>query len=388
MYGFGDTTSFRLTRCLATAIALIVCSICMSAQKAVLEDVYLDPTDLTAAVNNHLDLNEDVCALVKLRFPVDDLTFEGNIVGKVENRQGEYYVYMVAGSRELIIKHRNLQPLTIDFPEHKAGKLKGGKTYIAVVTVPEELYPLVYGTESSRRPERELAASPAPVARYIREMVKLPGGKFLMGSSEFNQSAYKEEQPWREVTVGEFSIGRTEVTQDVWQAVMGDNPSVNRGDSLPVENVSWIDCQKFIEKLNEATGRTFSLPTEAEWEYAARYGDVWINFSGDERSDSLAWTVENSEGHSHAVAKLRPNASGLYDMNGNVSEWCMDWYDPAFYTYGRTNNPAGPTFGEERVRRGGSWGNFPRLCRNAFRGHRPPAHSDKYTGLRLVLRKP
>lgn len=184
-------------------------------------------------------------------------------------------------------------------------------------------------------------------------MIKVNGGTFEMGAAK-NQKVYAKEieSPVHKVSLSDYYIAETEVTQDLWIAVMGDNPSFFKKDNHPVEQVSWDDCVAFIEKLNQITGEKFRLPTEAEWEYAARGGHKSNGYvyAGSNDLDEVAWTEHNSNGSTHKVKTKKPNELGLYDMNGNVWEWCFDWYEP--YKDKETANPSGPADGEVKIDRG------------------------------------
>ena len=218
------------------------------------------------------------------------------------------------------------------------------------------------------------------------EMVYVEGGTFDMGAtSEQGSDAYDWEKPVHRVTLSDYYIGRCEVTQELWEAVMGSNPSNFRGAQNPVESVSWNDCQNFIKKLNSLTGRTFRLPTEAEWEYAARGGNKsrHYKYSGSDNIDDVAWYDDNSGSKTHAVGTKSPNELGIYDMSGNVWEWCSDRYGS--YSAGAQTNPQGPSSGSGRVRRGGSWGSNARYCRVSYRYSYAPVYGGNSLGLRLVL---
>ena len=218
-------------------------------------------------------------------------------------------------------------------------------------------------------------------------MVYVPGGTFTMGAtSEQGSDAWDDEKPAHSVTLRSYHIGQTEVTQALWTAVMGSNPSEFRGDRRPVESVSWNDCQTFISRLNAKTGKNFRLPTEAEWEYAARGGHSGgSKYAGSENISNVAWYDDNSGGETHNVATKSPNGLGIYDMSGNVWEWCQDWYGN--YSSSSQTNPKGPSNGDFRVNRGGSWshGRLARYCRVSFRGNYTPSLSNFNLGLRLVL---
>ena len=218
------------------------------------------------------------------------------------------------------------------------------------------------------------------------DMVKVAGGTFTMGAtSEQGNDAYDWEKHAHQVTLSDYMIGKTEVTQELWQAVMGSNPSEFKGDKLPVECVSYEDCEKFIEKLKSLTGQDFRLPTEAEWEYAARGGknSKGYKYSGSNDIGSVAWYTSTTDSGTKPVATKAPNELGLYDMSGNVWEWCYDYYDD--YSSGSQTNPKGPSSGSYRVCRGGSWDFDARHCRVSYRGYYYPDGRDSSLGLRLAL---
>ncbi len=202
------------------------------------------------------------------------------------------------------------------------------------------------------------AASPAKqraVARLLRDMVYVQGGTFTMGRT--SSKAYwndDSDKPAHQVTVSSFYICRYEVTQQLWKAFMGTNPSWTKADNMPVEWVNWVTAQKFIQKLNAYSGKRFRLPTEAEWEFAARGGNRSHNYlySGSDDINEVAWWQDNSGGKLHPVGTKRPNELGLYDMTGNAREWCADWQER--YQSSAQTNPKGPQSGRWRVMRGGS----------------------------------
>ena len=219
-------------------------------------------------------------------------------------------------------------------------------------------------------------------------MIAVEGGTFTMGATaEQASDAYSDEKPTHQVTLSSYYIGKTEVTQELWQAVMGSNPSGFSGANLPVEKVSWEDCQIFIAILNELTGKYFRLPTEAEWEYAARGGSKsqGYKYSGSNTVDDVAWYPSNSSSKTHPVATKAPNELGIYDMSGNVLEWCSDWYSSSYYSSSSQYNPTGPASGSRRVYRGGSWGSSARLCRVSYRDYNGPSYRFYNLGLRLAL---
>ena len=241
---------------------------------------------------------------------------------------------------------------------------------------------------------------PPIIQQIIDNMVYVEGGTFMMGASD--KEAHINEYPVHKVQLDSFSIGRTPVTQEQWEAVMGNNPSLFKGAKLPVESVSWDDCQTFIKKLNQMTGKTFRLPTEAEWEFAARGGNrsKGYKYSGSNNVQDVAWLWENSgdkplsgewnkemvlSNHcrTHEVATKQANELGLYDMSGNVWEWCQDWYGN--YSSSAQSNPTGSTSGSYRVDRGGSWYYYTaRGCRVSYRADNSPTSTGSNLGFRLA----
>ena len=219
------------------------------------------------------------------------------------------------------------------------------------------------------------------------DMVEVEGGTFTMGATAEQTGVFGDEKPAHQVTLPSYYIGKTEVTQELWQAVMGSNPSNFTGTNLPVEKVSWDDCKTFIAKLNALTGKNFRLPTEAEWEFAARGGNKsrGYKYCGSNTLSDVAWYVDNSDNKTHPVAAKTPNELGIYDMSGNVLEWCNDWYSSSYYTSESQTNPTGPDSGSSRVRRGGSWNYSENTCRVSYRGNTTPSFRYNYLGLRLCL---
>ena len=248
------------------------------------------------------------------------------------------------------------------------------------------------------------------------ELIEIPGGTFWMGSPD--GEGYDSEHPRHQVTVAPFLIGKYPVTQAQWQAVMGNNPSNFKGADRPVEQVSWNDCQAFVKKLNATHprplprgeqrgiplhegdgvgsplsggaggGLLFRLPTEAEWEYACRAGSQTAYSFGDDPAQlgTYAWFSENSGSETHPVGQKSLNAWGLCDMHGNVLEWCQDWFAETYYANSPQENPQGPSSGQYRLLRGGSWNRNATNCRSAYRGNGLPDSRSYLIGVRVLAR--
>ena len=236
-------------------------------------------------------------------------------------------------------------------------------------------------------PEPQLETVTVTVNGVSFKMVFVLGNTFMMGSSAFTDpDAYRNESPVHEVTIWSYYIAETEVTQELWMAVMGKNPSAFQGDlKRPVENVSRFECARFVDKLTELTGKVFRMPTEAEWEYAARGAGYsrGFRFAGYEEVDAVAWYVENAMGGTQPVGMKEPNEIGLYDMSGNVFEWCQDFYSS--YDAEPQVNPIGPESGFDNVIRGGAWNSVAAQCRVSFRGNMSPYEASDNVGLRLAM---
>ena len=231
------------------------------------------------------------------------------------------------------------------------------------------------------------------------EMVLIPAGEFLMGSPDSDNNARSNEKPQHRVRITKpFCVGKYLVTQEQWEAVMGNNPSLGvKGPKNPVETVTWNDCQKFLEKLNTKIGTQrgkFVLPTEAQWEYACRAGSTAHYCFGDDeaRLGEYAWYSDNSGRETHPVGEKKPNAWGLYDIHGNVWEWCQDWYDGGYYAKSPADDPTGPAAGSiadhvgpNRVIRGGSRHLDGGDCRSASRINGAPWQPASFLGLRVSL---
>lgn len=265
----------------------------------------------------------------------------------------------------------------LEFPESSYDVNKDG--YITSVDITEIYNALLNGMPNS--------TTEYTVNGVTFVMVNVKGGTFTMGNPNYQSDEdYYDEGPVHQVTVSSFSIGQTEVTQELWYAVMGWNYSGHGGNlQYPVEYVNYEMCQNFIAKLNEMTGLNFRLPTEAEWEFAARGGNKSQGYlySGSNNIDDVAWYKNNSGNETHVVATKAPNELGIYDMSGNVWEWCSDWY--ADYSAGAQVNPTGPETGGEKVMRGGSWYGKDKKCRISERFKASTLFGDDDIGLRLAM---
>ena len=247
---------------------------------------------------------------------------------------------------------------------------------------------LVHGPKVSPTIDQDGEADPVvketvTVNGFNFKMVAVEGGTFQMGQTSEQDHSY-DAKPVHSVTLSNYAISETEVTQGLWKAVMGNNPSHFKGDNKPVESVSWNECQEFIRKLNSLTGRRFRLPTEAEWEFAARGGknSLGFRYAGGDDLRKVGIYEESVGDETYPVKSKLPNELGLYDMSGNVSEWCADWYGQ-YPPYSQTN-PTGPSFGSHRIHRGGDWLTDLSDCNISERGCTTPSNSGKYIGFRLA----
>ena len=236
--------------------------------------------------------------------------------------------------------------------------------------------------------DARLSADVTSVLQHlINNMVQVEGGTFMMGEKYSWLGGVGADNKEHQVVLSSFAIGRAPVTQREWQMVMGTNPSHFKGDDLPVDSVSWGDCQKFIRKLNEMTGMTFRLPTEAEWEFAARGGkeSKQYIYSGSDNIDDVAWYRENCRYKTQPVGQKLANELGLCDMSGNVWEWCQDWYDQNFYSKSPSSDPCNNINAAHRVCRGGNCCGDEGCCHVTYRNGYNPTSSYNTLGFRLAL---
>ena len=325
--------------------------------------------------------------------------FEKILTNKLDDRIQRLEASAMMGDVGAMIELANMYDLGIDVERnidqaiyyYGQAVVKGGHTeYVDEINrlkqekrkIEEDTNAIVNVLDSSNK-RRQFTVNNIPLG-----MIQVEGGKFKMGAiSRQRVDAFNRELPVREVTLSTYYIAETPITQELWQAVMGNNPSYFNSDMKnPVEQVSWEDCQIFIQKLNQLTGKNFRLPTEAEWEFAARGGinSLGYKYSGSNQIKEVAWQqVPNEEGKTYPVALKRPNELGVYDMSGNVWEWCNDWYGA--YTNDELVNPQGAQTGDVRVCRGGCWHSHERYCCVFFRSFRAQHEKTNYIGLRLVM---
>lgn len=402
-----------------------------SAQELKVLEFRADMTMTDAVKFPKEDANGERCGLIRMGLVVPDAQFEGDIIVS-EYKDGEWWLYMMKGANWLTIKTKKYLPLRYDFEP-----IKSNVTYVMNIERPQVAYdgptgtvriecniknadvyidgekmssvtPFEYkGSEGQHEVEvrangynRERTTINIQLNKKLShsvtlrpagsfqlegisyEMVKVPGGTFLMGSAtkpEDKNYPFNYAQPQHEVTLRPYSIGKTEVTQALWEKVMGSNPSVHQGHDLPVENVTYNDCLEFIRRLNRMSGQSFRLPTEAEWEYAARNGGT---AGPDECSGGAASKVAQTD-IVRAVGGKKANALGIFDMSGNVAEWCSDWI--ATYPAGKTVAPQGPDSGKQRVVRGGYAGGSEWGMYSASRSHQSPDEPSQHIGLRLAM---
>ena len=371
-----------------------------SAQKLAVESFSLAASDISAQTQPRKDLNDAPCALVKVQFVGDILNVKGNVILPLLKEDYETWVYLTHGSRQMQVTAKNYLPLMIKFADYGVGSVEKNRTYVLVLNQmgmssnPADVSttastvsvsPVQVPAVPSNTISDDVITIPVKDGICI-EMVKVEGGTFMMGATSEMKNPNSNEKPVHQVTLtNDYYMGKYEVTQALWQAVMGSNPSEYKGDNLPVETVSWNDCQKFISKLNSLTGRMFRLPTEAEWEYAARGGKEsrGYQYSGSSNISDVAWYDENSGSKTHPVGTKQANELGIYDMTGNVWEWCSDWYSS--YSSSSQTNPTGSDSGSARVSRGGGWFNDASYCRLSVRFYYTPDFRLDILGLRLAL---
>ena len=389
----------KMKRILFLILSLLL-SFGASAQKLAVESFSLAATDISAQTQPRKDLNDEPCALVKVQFVGDILNVKGNVILPLLKEDYETWVYLTHGSRQMQVTAKNYLPLMIKFADYGVENVEKNRTYVLVLNqMGMSSNPADVSTTASTVSVSpvQVPAVPSntisddvitiPVKDGISiDMVKVEAGTFMMGAISEMKNPYDNEKPLHQVTLtNDYYMGKYEVTQALWQAVMGKNPSYFKGDNLPVNYVRWKDCQRFISKLNSRTGRKFRLPTEAEWEYAARGGKKsrGYQYSGSSNISDVAWYDGNSGDKTHPVGTKQANELGIYDMTGNVLEWCQDWYG-SYYSSSQTN-PTGATSGSRHVNRGGCWAKNVRRSSPSCRYGAIYVDRDLDLGFRLAL---
>lgn len=441
----------------------------------------LVPSDLSVQIQSRKDLNGKNCALVKVGIGLQGVQFEGNIMGEIANKVGEYWVYMPRGCRMLKVKHPNCSPIMVTFANFGIEKLESNRTYQLTLkvsnvpqTVQQQTLTIRYSPSSAMvlidskliKGSNGIVKTTLPIGQHSYMVicdgyeseegtVKLKGSspsnlqvalnKEILSTGKNESTFTKEEQQTAQTDVtslgestsiqniahqinptissfteeritipvkegvciemvkvekgtisfgkgikgitkfvanvsNDYYIGKFEVTQALWQAVMGSNPAKNKGDNLPVEKVTWTECQDFIKKLNELTGKNFRLPTALEWVYAARGGSKssGYKYSGSNKLSEVAWFDSNSKDKTHPVGTKMPNELGLYDMSGNVWEWCQD--------LGKSTKKSSKSLhGASRILCGGSWSDNAKYCTSLYLDEKPEGFYSIYTGMRLAL---
>lgn len=392
-----------MRRIFLLVMLLLLKAFSVLAQKLIPE-FELASSDLTAQLQPRKDTNDKNCALVKVQFVGEVLDVEGNVVSPLGKHNNEVWVYMPQNSRQIKVITKNFLPIMVTFADFGVEKLEGNRTYVLVLNQNGNT---VRPTESiaqstvQQKPTTRLSSGTSgstitiPVKDGISiEMVKVEAGTFVMGATREGmryEKMDKKELPAHKVSLTkEYFIGKFEVTQLLWNTIMENNPSKNKGEKLPVEQVSWNDCQIFIAKLNRITGRKFRLPTEAEWEYAARGGNKSKGYlySGSDIAEDVAWYNAVSgrrigSGHSHKVGAKHANELGLFDMSANVYEWCQDFW--VEYNNQEQIDPVGPQKGINHVYRGGSWYTDVYKCYPSWRDYGNPDLRRDDLGFRLAL---
>ena len=401
---------------LAALLLFLSAQITMAQEEFYVKSLSADTRDLTARKSPRQDLNGRPCALLKV-MAMDDIVSCGGVnIGDISTEGLVKLVYVPVVARSVKLNFKYHYPIEIVFADYGIARLEGQVVYNLMLTaqksgsvVQDAGHTNVVGNQAATPAATQQASSvnmqqvqagnvasnglsldgiTNPIlANLVRNMVRVDGGTFRMGAtSEQGSDAQDDEKPVHQVTLSGYYIGKYEVTQEEWQAVMGSNPSYHKGSGkLPVEDVSWDECQEFIRRLNSLTGKTFRLPTEAEWEYAARGGNKsrGYKYAGGNNIGSVAWHDGNSGEKTHEVGGKQPNEIGMYDMSGNVFEWCSDWYSS--YSSSSQENPMGASSGSFRVYRGSSMLSNAVYDHVARRFNCSPSLGVYNLGLRLAL---
>lgn len=357
------------------------------------------PMDKSATTFPVYDFNDVLCALIKVTCPLPDVKFGGNVLGTPTLKDGQYWVYVTGGTKKLGIQQSLVHPLYIDMTEFLGSGVKSGETYRMTVNIPDNLrQSLSTSNSASTTADSETELPSVEILQsintgitvfdnLIHNMVFVEGGTFMMGATkEQGGDAEKNEKPAHQVTLSNYYIGKYEVTNEEWALVMGvTNDKVRNHPKRPVI-LSFDDAQKFIGKLNELTGLAFRLPTEAEFEFAARGGNrsCGYKYAGSNNPNDITTLYDKNDFKTFElqnVGQKMPNELGLYDMSGNASEWCQDWYGA--YRPSPQTNPKGSSVetAEGHVQRGGYFVHVNKNLRVSFRNE---FHADA-AGVRLAM---
>lgn len=366
----------KIVRILFLVLAVCFSQYCQAQDIEVIEPLHVSDLQSKAPVEIKNDLNGNPCAVVEIQLPVAGATFEGNVVAS-EYKDNRYIVYLTKGTRKFRIKCPGYHTMTVDVTETVPAGLEGSVAYVLVLALPVAEEVPVLTTDCT---------DPA-VLNIIHNMVFVKGGTYTMGATpEQGSDAEEMEKPAHQEEVGDFFICKYVVTQKEWKAIMGNNPSKHKGDDLPVEHISLFQEIKFLQKLEQMTNLPFSEPTEIEWEYAARGGQLskGYKYAGSNNLDSVGWYAGNSGGVTHPVGLKAPNELGLYDMSGNVKEKVLG-YNNKYDNEGKPVKIDGLTVSN----RGGCYKDIATECRVSAREGKKwnLLKNNKYEniGLRLVI---
>ncbi len=328
------------------------------------------------------DLEEEADKITELKLSWDN---DLNEMKRAYSQVVKFQERSIPNDRKIRSWQRFLKTFTEDNPFTGEDEKMRREANLRIKTLQNESSRLAYGKkEETPIHNKQAEEYRDPVTGM--EFVLVPGDCYKMGD-QFGEGS-NDEKPVHEVCLDDFYIGKYEVTQGEWKSLMGDNPSkFENGDDYPVEQVSWDDAQKFIKRLNKKGDGKYRLPTEAEWEFAARSGgkkQKWAGTSKESELGKYGWYGTNSGSKTHPVGKKIANGIGLFDMTGNVYEWCSDWYSKDYYKKSPKDNPLGPSSGSDRVFRGGSWNGNPRYVRAADRSRGTPGGRSDGLGFRLA----
>ena len=385
-------------------LILLLCATFSFAQELKVKSFIYNDMNLEARIGGgRKDLNGKQCALIKVMVRDNIVKCKGGNIGDVVSEGVVKKIFVSPSTKFLELEFQYNFPLKVTFADHGINSLAEGGTYTitlvdAYMLSQQAEQPQIQqqttqsnvptpATSQFQSPQSTSSANMLPITvnGVTFNMIKVDGGTFTMGATSEQQNPDFDEKPAHKVALSPYYIGETEVTQALWKAVMGNNPSRFKGDNLPVEKVSWEDCQTFIGKLNSLSGKRFRLPTEAEWEFAARGGNQnnHTQYSGSKNIDDVAWYDGNSKSKTHPVKTKKANELGLYDMSGNVWEWCQDRYGN--YGSNTQTNPTGSESETYRVNRGGGWYDLARNCRSSYRSSNLPGRRSRGLGFRLAL---